>query len=72
MAKNNLSPCVREDGAPLPAAKLKGNPLMEIENEVLDEGREWIRLRLEERLQEEAVALSACPQSGLTLKKNAR
>lgn len=30
------------------------NRLMEIEQEVLAEGREWMRQRLEEKLQEEA------------------
>jgi hypothetical protein len=31
-----------------------------------------MRVRLEERLQQEAAALTICPESGLVLKKNAR
>ena len=51
---------------------MKEDTLRQIEEEVLREGQEWIRLRLEQRLQEEAEALTACPESGLLLKKNAR
>ncbi len=43
--------------------------LAQMESEVLAEGREWTRRRLEERLQAEADRLTACPQSGLVLKK---
>ncbi len=46
------------------------NPsLAEMEGEVLAEGREWTRLRLEQRLQAEAAQFTACPQSGLLLKR---
>ena len=50
---------------------MKKDTLRQIENEVLSEGQEWIRRRLEQRLQEEAETLAACPESGLLLKKNA-
>lgn len=44
--------------------------LLEIENEVLQEGREWTRNRLQERLQQAADRISAvCGQSGLMLKR---
>lgn len=44
--------------------------LKEMEKEMLAEGREWTRLRLEERLQQEAGQIAAvCPQSGLVLKR---
>jgi len=44
--------------------------LLSMEKEVLEEGREWTRLRLQERLQEAADAiLPACEQSGLVLKR---
>lgn len=48
---------------------MKKDTLRQIENEVLSEGQEWIRRRLEQRLQEEAETLEACPESGLLLKK---
>jgi hypothetical protein len=41
-----------------------------MEKEVLEEGREWTRRRLQERLQEVADAiLTVCEQSGLVLKR---
>jgi hypothetical protein len=44
--------------------------LREREREVLQEGREWTRLHLQERLQKQADAIpAACPQSGLVLKR---
>jgi len=46
--------------------------LTELENAVLAEGREWTRVRLQERLQAEADQLTACPQSGLVLKRRRR
>lgn len=40
------------------------NPLREIEQDVLAQGREWTRLRLQERLQAQSEALPmVCPQS---------
>jgi hypothetical protein len=43
--------------------------LLEIEAQMLAEGREWTRQRLEERLQAQADQIGAiCPQSGLVLK----
>lgn len=46
------------------------NELKKLEQEVLEEGREWTRRRLEERLQEAARNVdSVCPQSGRRLKK---
>jgi Uncharacterised protein family (UPF0236) len=47
-----------------------GATLLEMEKEVLEEGREWTRRRLQERLQEAADAiLPVCGQSGLVLKR---
>ena len=44
--------------------------LLEMEKEVLEEGREWTRRRFQERLQEAADAiLPVCEQSGLVLKR---
>lgn len=43
--------------------------LLALETEVLQEGREWTRRRLEQELQAEANALTACPDSGLVLKR---
>jgi len=44
--------------------------LLEIEKEVLKEGREWTRRRLQERLQKAADAIPpVCAQSGLVLKR---
>jgi hypothetical protein len=43
--------------------------LAELESEVLREGREWTRRRLEQRLQAHANELTACPESGLVLKR---
>lgn len=43
--------------------------LATIETEVLAEGREWTRTLLQQRLQAEADTLTACPDSGLVLKK---
>jgi len=44
--------------------------LLSMEKEVLEEGREWTRRRLQELLQEAADAiLPACEQSGLVLKR---
>jgi len=44
------------------------NPLRQLEQTILAEGREWTRLRLEAQLQAQAHALEAlCPQSGLPL-----
>lgn len=44
--------------------------LLKMEREVLDEGREWTRRRLQERLQAAADAIPpVCPQSGLVLKR---
>lgn len=44
--------------------------LLEMEKEVLEEGREWTRRRLQERLQEAADQIPAvCGQSGLVLKR---
>lgn len=46
------------------------NPLQELEQEVLEQGREWTRCRLKERLQEEARKIAPiCPDSGERLKK---
>ena len=46
------------------------NELRKLEQEVLEQGREWTRCRLEERLQEAARKIdSICPQSGERLKK---
>ena len=45
------------------------NRLQALEQEVLEEGREWTRRRLQDRLQEEIKEMGAvCPQSGLLLK----
>ena len=45
-------------------------PLLEIEKETLQEGREWTRKRLQERLQQAADGISAvCKQSGTVLKR---
>jgi hypothetical protein len=45
------------------------NRLRQLEREVLAEGREWTRRRLEKRLQEDSDALPAvCPKSGEGLK----
>jgi len=45
------------------------NPLLALELEVLGEGREWTRRRLEKRLQTEADSIGAvCPETGLVLK----
>lgn len=47
--------------------------LLEMEKEVLEEGREWTRLRLEERLQQAAEAIPVvCEHSGLVLKRQQR
>lgn len=47
--------------------------LLEMELEVLEEGREWIRRRLQERLQEQIDAIGAvCPQAGIMLKNQRR
>lgn len=47
--------------------------LLEMEKEVLEEGREWTRRRLEERLQKAADAIPAvCERSGLVLKRQHR
>ncbi len=44
--------------------------LREMEKEVLEEGREWTRLRFQERLQGAAAAiLPVCEKSGLLLKR---
>lgn len=44
--------------------------LLKMEKEVLEEGREWTRKRLEERLQEAASHIHAvCAQSGVLLKR---
>ena len=45
------------------------NPLRQLEQEVLAEGREWTRQRLEQRLQDQSDALPAvCPKTGAGLK----
>jgi hypothetical protein len=45
------------------------NPLQQIEQQVLAEGREWTRRRLEEQLQQQADAMPAvCPSSGEALR----
>ena len=45
------------------------NPLRQLEQEVLAEGREWTRRRLEEKLQAQAQVIEAiCPQTGEGLK----
>jgi hypothetical protein len=55
---------------PEPASR---NPLLQIEQETLGEGREWTRLRLQERLQAESDRLGpVSPHSGLKLKKSRR
>jgi len=47
--------------------------LLELEQEVLKEGREWTRRRLQERLQEQIDENPpVCPRSGLLLKKQQR
>lgn len=44
------------------------NPLLSLETEVLAEGREWTRARLQQQLQAEADKIGAlCPHSGLVL-----
>jgi hypothetical protein len=44
--------------------------LLKLEKEVLEEGREWTRKRLEERLQQYAAQIPAvCEESGLVLKR---
>jgi hypothetical protein len=44
--------------------------LLEMEKEVIEEGREWTRRRLQERLQKAADAIPpVCEQSGLVLKR---
>ena len=44
-----------------------------MEQEVLEEGREWIRRRLQERLQQQIDEIAAvCPQSGLLLRNQRR
>lgn len=49
------------------------NPLLQIEQETLGEGREWTRRQLEDRLQAEADRLGpVSPHSGLKLKKPRR
>jgi hypothetical protein len=49
------------------------NRLQELEQQVLEEGREWTRRRLQERLQKEIDEMGAvCLQSGLMLKKQRR
>lgn len=46
------------------------NPLSQIEQQVLAEGREWTRRRLEEQLQQQAESLPAvCPGSGEALRQ---
>jgi len=45
------------------------NALWSVEQEVLEEGREWTRRRLEARLQAEADTVAAeCPKSGQALR----
>lgn len=45
------------------------NRLRQLEQGVLEEGREWTRRRLEEQLQAEATAMAAlCPQTGAPLR----
>ena len=45
------------------------NPLKDLETEVLEEGREWTRNRLKDRMQAQANELGAiCPDSGCLLK----
>ena len=47
--------------------------LLKVEKEVLEEGREWTRKRLEERLQEVANQIQpVCAQSGVLLKRQHR
>jgi len=47
--------------------------LLEMEKEVLEEGREWTRRRFQERLQKAADAIPpVCAQSGLVLKRQQR
>ena len=49
------------------------NWLQALEQEVLEEGREWTRHRLQERLQKEIDEMGpVCPQSGLMLKNQRR
>lgn len=49
------------------------NRLQELEQQVLEEGREWTRVRLQERLQKEIDEIGpVCPRSGLALKKRRR
>ena len=46
------------------------NPLRQREQQVLAEGREWTRRRLEEQLQEDCLAMATvCPRSGEELKE---
>lgn len=46
------------------------NPLRQLEQDVLAEGREWMRQRLAKRLQDDSDALSAvCPKTGEGLKE---
>ncbi len=47
--------------------------LLELEQEVLEEGREWTRRRLQERLQEQIDEIgTVCPHSGLLLRNQRR
>ena len=49
------------------------NRLQALEQQVLEEGREWTQRRLQERLQKEIEELGAvCPQNGLMLKNQRR
>lgn len=55
---------------PLCIAAMSCAALLEIEKEVLEEGREWTRQRLAQRLQATADAIAAlCPQSRVLLKR---
>jgi hypothetical protein len=57
----------------IPPAPASLNPLLQIEQETLGEGREWTRRRLQERLQAESDRLGAVsPHSGLKLRKSKR
>ncbi|MDX2112005.1 MAG: UPF0236 family protein [Verrucomicrobiota bacterium] len=48
---------------------MKEHSLMNMESDVLAEGREWTRALLEKRLQQQADTMNVCPESGLVLKK---
>jgi hypothetical protein len=52
---------------------MNATSLRKIEKEVLEEGREWTRKRLQERLQAIADATEpVCAQSGLVLKRQCK